>query len=235
MRFSIVSVDRTRRLSLILVSYLTFVVFVALILPILSLLQHEHIIHLDWLIDNGRSMLPWATLVAFVFVIFFRKIYLACARIAAWVLEDSKGKARWTVIGFCLLIVTSYSWQLNIGIAHRGVPGWAYVGIPEFIQNDPPPNLAMPPEIARSVFDSALQHWVMPYIHKSGFASSEVLFLHFTDGSMRPANYQLAMVSWPKSTFKLEDGKLSHRSSVFSYSQTLFCTTSRRSRVFATN
>ncbi|TCA02759.1 hypothetical protein [Rhizobium leguminosarum] len=203
--------DLARRLSIGLRAYFSFVIAVGLALPLLSFLQYKEAIHrVAWLSDAGRSMLPWAAFIAIAFIVFQKFVRRSCMSIAAWALETPGDRYRFVVIGCCLLIFTSYSWQLHIGIAHRGVPGWVYAGLPDVIQHDEPANLSLPPDIDPATFKAALQPWVMPYIHRSGYASSEVLFLHFKDGTMRPANYELAMVSWPKSTFGLANGQMTH-------------------------
>jgi hypothetical protein len=201
---------RLRRISIALHAYLSFVVAVGFALPVLSLLQYHGKIHFPWLIDTGRSILPWAASVVASFILCHKFVSKKCTEIAGWIVGTPGDNYPWTIVGFCLLLLTSYAWQLNIGIAHRGVPGWVYADLPDFVQSKEPSDLSLPSNVKLSVFEEALQPWVMPYVHRSGFASSEVLFLHFKDGTMRPANYQLAMVSWPKSTFKLENGNMTH-------------------------
>ncbi|UIY28679.1 hypothetical protein LZK73_18285 [Neorhizobium galegae] len=189
--------SRQEKISIALFRYLGFVVAIALLLPVLSLKPFR----IDWLSDTGRIFLPWAIGLALVFVVFRRYIMRYCTAVAGWLSEEPADRNRWVVVGVCLLIFTSYSWQIHIGIAHRGVPGWVYAGLPEIIKAEAPESLSMPPDIDPTVFASALQPAVLPFIHRSGYATSEVMFLHFKDGSIRPGNNELAMVSWPKATF----------------------------------
>ncbi|MCA6123528.1 hypothetical protein J6500_16730 [Bradyrhizobium sp. WSM 1704] len=201
--------DRAKYLSSALVAYLAFVVAIALALPVLGLLEHDGIIgKIPWLSDYGRSLLPWASLLAAGFIIFQRSIRRTCAEVAAWLSPGDRN--RWIIVGCCLLIFTSYCWQLHIGIIHRGVPGWVYADVPDVILPEAPAHLEMPADIDPALFKAALRPWVLPYVERSGYATNEVMFLHFKDGTMRPANYELAMVSWPKSTFGLVNGHMLH-------------------------
>lgn len=203
------------RISRWLFRYLALVVGISLLLPVLSRLKRIRIIEIDWLSDTGRIFLPWAIGMVLVFVFFRRYIRKYCTAVAGWLSEAPSDRNRWVVVGVCLLIFTSYSWQLHIGIAHRGVPGWIYAGLPDIIKPEAPESLSMPADVAPAVFASALQPSVLPFIHRSGYATSEVMFLHFKDGSIRPGNNELAMVSWPKSTFGVENGQVTHEKEFF--------------------
>jgi hypothetical protein len=207
--------SRQERISSALFGYLGFVVAVALLLPVLSRLKRIRIIEIDWLSDTGRIFLPWAIGLVLVFVFFRRYIRKYCTAVAGWLSETPSDRNRWVVVGVCLLIFTSYSWQLHIGISHRGVPGWVYAGLPENIKPEAPETLSLPADVDPAVFASAMQPAVLPFIHRSGYATSEVMFLHFKDGSIRPGNNELAMVSWPKATFGVENGQVTHEKEFF--------------------
>src|SRR5262245_58673293 len=57
-------------------------------------------------------------------------------------------------------------------------------------------------------FQKALRQEPLPYLSRDGYATGELMFLHFRDGSMRPANLALSIVSWPRSTFGLDGGQV---------------------------
>lgn len=204
--------NRARYLSTTLAAYLDFVVAVGLALPVLSYLQDAGLVRIGWLSDYGSRLMYWSVLVAIAFIVFRKSIRTACADLAEWLTEPGADQYRWFIVACCLVIFTCYSWQLHIGIVHRGAPGWVYKAVPDVVHPDAPASLSMPADIDPSVFKSALQPATLRYVHRSGYASNEVLFLHFKDGTMRPANYELVMVTWPKSTFGLVNGRMLHES-----------------------
>ena len=186
------------------------VAIVGLLLPILSFLKDLGVLDAGWLNAWGRNMLPWAATLVGGMLLLRARISRWCLDLAGWLCAPAAPSYRWVIVGTCFLIFTSYTWQLHIGIAHRGVPGWVYSQLPDFIRDEPIQPLTFSPGYDAEEFVAALRPDVLPFVKRDGFASSEVLFLHFRDGTARPANNQLLLVSWPKATFGITDGKVSH-------------------------
>jgi hypothetical protein len=207
--FIVTPPDKKRRLRLVamaLFSFLTFVVAVAVLLPALCAAQARGFVRIAWLSDAIGSQLAASIVLAVVFAASRKFVLRWCYQIASWLVEAPRDRSRWVIVALPMLILTSYAWQLHIGISHRGVPGWVYDGLGDVIQPDAAASLGIPSGVSMDPFRQALRADVLPFIHRSGFATSEVMFLGFKDGTVRPANLALAMLSWPGSTFGLTEG-----------------------------
>jgi hypothetical protein len=207
--FLVIPADEKRRLRLVaraLFSFLVFVVVVAVLLPALCAAQAHGFVRIAWLSDDIGSQLGASIVLAVVFGLSRKLVLRCCNQIASWLVEAPRDRSRWVIVALPMLLLTSYAWQLHVGISHRGVPGWVYDGVGDFIQPDSAPALGIPSGVSLDPFRQALRPDVLPFIHRSGFATSEVMFLGFKDGTVRPANLALAMLSWPGSTFGLTEG-----------------------------
>ena len=208
-----VSEPRARRLHAVgwlLLTWIYAVALIGLLLPLLSLLKSQGLLQAEWLNAWGSAILPWASILMLVLILLRKRVYRWCFQLAEWLCASEAPAYRWVVVGISLLIFTSYTLQVHIGVAHRGVPGWVYRSLADVIRTEPPADLQFSPGYDAEAFSAALRPEVLPSIARSGFASSDVLYLHFRDGSMRPANNQLLLVSWPKATFGIVDGEVSH-------------------------
>lgn len=199
-----------RRLARCLFAYLCLVVAVSVLLPALAVAQSQGFLSLSWMPAGFFTHLVAAVVLAMAFVIFHRPIYRCCFSVAGWLLRAPVDRNRWVVAGVVLMIFTSYAWQTHIGIAHRGVPGWTYAGLPQIVGDKVAVALTPSDGPDLAAFGKALRREPMPYIRRSGYASGELMFLHFRDGEMLPANLALSMVSWPRSTFGLDAEGVRH-------------------------
>ncbi|HEX2842737.1 hypothetical protein [Hyphomicrobium sp.] len=197
-------------LARLLFGWLSFVVFVAVALPALGTLQALKLIRISWMYSPLGHHLIAAGILATAFLVCSKAIYKQCERLSDWLLEPASDRNRWVLVILPLIIITSYAWQLHIGFAHRGAPGWTYANIKDFVRAEAPADVNFPKNMERGAFAAALRPEAFPYVKRTGYASAEVMFLHFSDGTMRPANFELAMVSWPRSTFGLAKDNVRH-------------------------
>ncbi len=197
-------------LARLLFGWLSFVVLVAVALPALGTLQALKLIRISWLYSPLGHHLIAAGILATAFLAGSKAIFKWCKQVSDWLLEAPSDKNRWVLVILPMVIVTSYSWQLHIGFAHRGVPGWVYANIKDFIRPQAPTDIDLPKNIDRGIFAAALRPDAPSYVERSGYASAEVMFLHFSDGTQRPGNFELAMVTWPRSTFGLAKDNVRH-------------------------
>jgi hypothetical protein len=115
-----------------------------------------------------------------------------------WLHSDGYSREKRITAGTIITIVLVFHTKLFLGFWFAGIAGWHYSEVKSAIQPANRPHL----EIARESFlydavrlDNA--QYFTDYHQIPGFLPGSAMFLHFSDGSIRVANYELVEVVFP--------------------------------------
>jgi hypothetical protein len=115
-----------------------------------------------------------------------------------WLHSDRYSREKRITVGIIATVVTVFHTNLFLGFWFSGIAGWHYSEVKSTIQSTNRPHLEVTHE---SFLYDAVRLDNAQYLsnqhHIPGLLSGSAMFLHFNDGSIRAANYELVEVIFP--------------------------------------
>lgn len=145
-------------------------------------------------------------------LIFRKQVAALAAQLADWTLQTDHRRQRKLIFWVLVMIVTTYQLKLHWGFWHKGVGGWTYQKRSSKMRPD---TGAVASEGIPDFVTQALAPDNVAYVDKSGVLDGHVMFLHFDDGQVLPANYELLNMSWAINMFSFPKGPTSDLVPVF--------------------
>ncbi len=141
-------------------------------------------------------------------LVFRRRTVRALERFATWLREPRERRARRLVLAFSGVIVSCYLSLTSLGFFFPGIGGWTYSDWRGRLRaeldsaGDPDPaGGRVPSAEERAFLERAVAFENARFLPRAGYLSGPGMFLHYSDGSVLPASYELTEMVFPRYYF----------------------------------
>ncbi len=169
---------------------------------------------LPWEPPRHRASLPYYrsyaaanALILLALLAARRPLRRALAAACEWLHRPSQRRARRVVGAWCAGIVLCFLTKTPLGFwIPAGIGGWSYAGLRPQLAPAPPPGLRAPPPELQAALERALVPENARHLPAPGYLAGPALLLHFAQGEVLPASFELTDLAKPAYVFGDEGG-----------------------------
>ena len=133
-------------------------------------------------------------------MVFRGKVKAWMAMSVDWLYIDRDHNARRIVLAAVIIVVFSYQTKAHFGFWWPGISGWTEENLQTRLDNNSPEPGAGNIEVGLpegAFLKKAIRAENAVYLPSAGFLDGETMFLHFQNGEVLPANYELVEFVFP--------------------------------------
>lgn len=124
--------------------------------------------------------------------------------VVEWLSRPEYPRERKICFWFCVMLLAAYPLKMHLGFWVPGIGGWTYQSnVPHVVDRLPiwPENERLRGEDLPAYLPKTLALENRKYIKSEGFLTKNAMFLHFANGEVLPANYELLNLIFPRYYF----------------------------------